>query len=132
MTGVVTKVEWLNPHARFYIDVVDQSTNPEASGRPPTPSEKQFRDLSRAELDGSRNQSSCEVGHRRVCPGSRAAQQQKQSIPAPETAPLPLRNRPLQSIKERNRHLPARWSERVGAGDTIRRYRRSIGSSRTT
>ena len=25
MTGVVTKVEWLNPHARFYIDVEDGS-----------------------------------------------------------------------------------------------------------
>ena len=25
MTGVVTKVEWLNPHARFYIDVGDES-----------------------------------------------------------------------------------------------------------
>ena len=25
MTGVVTKVEWLNPHARFYIDVEDES-----------------------------------------------------------------------------------------------------------
>jgi Family of unknown function (DUF6152) len=24
MTGTVTKVEWLNPHARFYIDVKDQ------------------------------------------------------------------------------------------------------------
>lgn len=22
-TGVVTKVEWLNPHARFYVDVKD-------------------------------------------------------------------------------------------------------------
>src|SRR5215469_9172582 len=25
MTGTVTKVEWLNPHARFYIDVKDNS-----------------------------------------------------------------------------------------------------------
>jgi DNA/RNA endonuclease YhcR with UshA esterase domain len=25
MTGTVTKVEWMNPHARFYIDVKDQS-----------------------------------------------------------------------------------------------------------
>ncbi len=25
MTGTVTKVEWLNPHARFYIDVKDDS-----------------------------------------------------------------------------------------------------------
>lgn len=24
MTGTVTKVEWLNPHARFYIDVKDK------------------------------------------------------------------------------------------------------------
>lgn len=24
MTGVVTNVEWTNPHARFYIDVVDE------------------------------------------------------------------------------------------------------------
>ena len=26
-TGTVTKVEWTNPHARFYIDVKDQSGN---------------------------------------------------------------------------------------------------------
>ena len=25
MTGTVTKVEWMNPHARFYIDVKDES-----------------------------------------------------------------------------------------------------------
>lgn len=25
MTGTVTKVEWMNPHARFYIDVKDDS-----------------------------------------------------------------------------------------------------------
>src|SRR6516225_9866421 len=25
MTGTVTKVEWMNPHARFYVDVKDQS-----------------------------------------------------------------------------------------------------------
>jgi hypothetical protein len=25
LTGSVTKVEWMNPHARFYIDVKDQS-----------------------------------------------------------------------------------------------------------
>ena len=25
MKGVVTKVEWLNPHARFYIDVEDDN-----------------------------------------------------------------------------------------------------------
>lgn len=25
LSGVVTKVEWMNPHARFYIDVVDES-----------------------------------------------------------------------------------------------------------
>jgi hypothetical protein len=25
ITGTVTKVEWMNPHARFYIDVKDQS-----------------------------------------------------------------------------------------------------------
>ena len=132
MTGVVTKVEWLNPHARFYIDVVDQSTNPEASGRPPTHPRNSSATCLAPSLTAPEIKASCEVGHRRVCPGSRAAQQQKQSIPAPETAPLPLMNRPLQSIKERNRHLPARWSERVGAGDTLRRYRRSIGSSRTT
>ncbi len=26
-TGTVTKVEWMNPHARFYIDVVDKDGN---------------------------------------------------------------------------------------------------------
>lgn len=25
LTGTVTKVEWMNPHARFYIDVKDQA-----------------------------------------------------------------------------------------------------------
>ncbi|HEX9875033.1 MAG TPA: DUF6152 family protein [Gammaproteobacteria bacterium] len=25
MTGVVTRVEWTNPHARFYLDVADES-----------------------------------------------------------------------------------------------------------
>ena len=25
LTGIVTKVEWMNPHGRFYIDVEDQS-----------------------------------------------------------------------------------------------------------
>ena len=25
MTGVVTKVEWTNPHARFYLDVADEN-----------------------------------------------------------------------------------------------------------
>lgn len=25
LTGVVTKVEWMNPHARFYMDVKDES-----------------------------------------------------------------------------------------------------------
>ena len=25
MTGTVTKVEWMNPHARFYVDVKDES-----------------------------------------------------------------------------------------------------------
>jgi len=25
ITGVVTKVEWMNPHARFYVDVKDES-----------------------------------------------------------------------------------------------------------
>ena len=25
LTGTVTKVEWMNPHARFYIDVKDQN-----------------------------------------------------------------------------------------------------------
>ncbi len=25
MTGVVTRVEWTNPHARFYIDVTDEN-----------------------------------------------------------------------------------------------------------
>jgi hypothetical protein len=24
LTGVVTKVEWMNPHARFYVDVKDE------------------------------------------------------------------------------------------------------------
>ena len=24
-TGIVTKIEWTNPHARFYIDVKDES-----------------------------------------------------------------------------------------------------------
>ena len=27
LTGVVTKVEWLNPHARFYVDVADEDGN---------------------------------------------------------------------------------------------------------
>ena len=27
MTGVVTKVEWQNPHTFFYIDVIDQATS---------------------------------------------------------------------------------------------------------
>ena len=27
LTGVVTKVEWQNPHTYFYIDVTDQATN---------------------------------------------------------------------------------------------------------
>jgi hypothetical protein len=27
MTGTVTKVEWMNPHTYFYIDVVDEKTN---------------------------------------------------------------------------------------------------------
>ena len=27
LTGVVTKVEWMNPHARFYVDVEDESGN---------------------------------------------------------------------------------------------------------
>lgn len=26
LTGTVTKVEWMNPHARFYMDVKDEST----------------------------------------------------------------------------------------------------------
>ena len=26
MTGVVTKIEWLNPHAYFFIDVADDAT----------------------------------------------------------------------------------------------------------
>ncbi len=26
-TGVVTKIEWMNPHARFYIDIKDESGN---------------------------------------------------------------------------------------------------------
>src|SRR2546425_6191130 len=25
LTGVVTKIEWMNPHARFYIDVKDEN-----------------------------------------------------------------------------------------------------------
>lgn len=25
LTGTVTKVEWMNPHARFYVDVMDDS-----------------------------------------------------------------------------------------------------------
>jgi len=25
LTGIVTKIEWMNPHARFYIDVKDES-----------------------------------------------------------------------------------------------------------
>jgi hypothetical protein len=27
LTGVVTKVEWMNPHARFYVDVKDDGGN---------------------------------------------------------------------------------------------------------
>ena len=27
LTGVVTKVEWMNPHARFYLDVKDENGN---------------------------------------------------------------------------------------------------------
>jgi hypothetical protein len=27
LIGTVTKVEWLNPHARFYVDVVDENGN---------------------------------------------------------------------------------------------------------
>ena len=27
LTGVVTKVEWMNPHARFYVDVKDENGN---------------------------------------------------------------------------------------------------------
>jgi hypothetical protein len=27
LTGIVTKIEWMNPHARFYIDVKDASGN---------------------------------------------------------------------------------------------------------
>ena len=27
LTGVVTKIEWMNPHARFYVDVKDESGN---------------------------------------------------------------------------------------------------------
>jgi hypothetical protein len=27
LTGTVTKIEWMNPHARFYIDVKDESGN---------------------------------------------------------------------------------------------------------
>jgi hypothetical protein len=26
MTGIVTKVEWMNPHTFFYIDVTDETT----------------------------------------------------------------------------------------------------------
>ena len=29
LEGVVTKVEWMNPHARFYLDVKDSSGNTE-------------------------------------------------------------------------------------------------------
>ncbi|HLI85116.1 MAG TPA: DUF6152 family protein [Bryobacteraceae bacterium] len=25
LSGTVTKVEWMNPHARFYVDVIDES-----------------------------------------------------------------------------------------------------------
>jgi hypothetical protein len=31
LTGVVTKIEWLNPHAYFYIDVTDDKTGEIAS-----------------------------------------------------------------------------------------------------
>jgi hypothetical protein len=31
MTGTVTKVEWMNPHTFFYIDVVDEKTKKVAS-----------------------------------------------------------------------------------------------------
>ena len=27
LTGIITKIEWMNPHARFYIDVKDKSGN---------------------------------------------------------------------------------------------------------
>src|SRR5436309_16088493 len=27
LTGIVTKIEWMNPHARFYIDIKDESVN---------------------------------------------------------------------------------------------------------
>jgi len=27
LTGIVTKIEWMNPHARFYLDVKDESGN---------------------------------------------------------------------------------------------------------
>ena len=27
MSGVVTRIEWTNPHARFYIDVADENGN---------------------------------------------------------------------------------------------------------
>ena len=27
LTGIVTKIEWMNPHARFYIDIKDESGN---------------------------------------------------------------------------------------------------------
>ena len=27
LAGIVTKIEWMNPHARFYLDVKDQSGN---------------------------------------------------------------------------------------------------------
>ena len=27
MTGTVTKVEWMNPHTFFYIDVTDEKTS---------------------------------------------------------------------------------------------------------
>jgi hypothetical protein len=27
LTGIVTRIEWMNPHARFYIDVKDKSGN---------------------------------------------------------------------------------------------------------
>ena len=27
LTGIVTKIEWMNPHARFYIDVKDEKGN---------------------------------------------------------------------------------------------------------
>jgi hypothetical protein len=31
MTGTVTKVEWMNPHTFFYIDVVDEKTKQKAN-----------------------------------------------------------------------------------------------------